>query len=94
MVRIEFENDDSSVAITTKNEDSITWISMMMYFADVLNGASYVIDKSVLEEHLHNAADQMRREMYEKVAANRRLEEESETADGETYYTKDSEVPF
>jgi hypothetical protein len=93
MIRIEFENENSSVAITTKNTDSITWISMIMHFADVLNGASYVIDRSILEEHLLNAQGEMCREMCNKVSA---FYEDSETAavEGEKYYSKESEVPF
>ena len=69
MLRIEFENEDSIVSITTKNADTITWIDMILHFADTLNGATYVIDKEVLEAHLEAAADEMRQEAYRRIAA-------------------------
>ena len=41
---------------------------MILHFADTLNGATYVIDKEVLEAHLEAAADEMRQEAYRRVA--------------------------
>ena len=69
MIRILLENEDHLTETTFKTSDAITWADMIVHFAEVLNGVTYVIDTDVLREHLEYAADQMRSDVYEKVKA-------------------------
>lgn len=60
MLKITYETEDGAFTSEFKNQEIVTWPDVMLKFANLLNAATFVIDLEVLDDHLHEAATEMR----------------------------------